>query len=48
MTTWPGTERALIKDAILKKGLEPSMDSENKCFLWRATNWNKYVMQLWL
>ena len=37
----PDTERALIKDAILKKGLEPSMDSENNDFLWKANNWNQ-------
>lgn len=37
----PATERVLIKDAILKKGLEPSLDSENNAFLWKSNNWNQ-------
>jgi transposase InsO family protein len=41
--------RAAIKEAILKKGLEPSMDPKYNSWLKAEHNWNQCVMpyDLW-
>ena len=37
----PSSSRAAIKDAILKKGIEPSLDSKYNGWLSRTNNWNQ-------
>lgn len=40
-TQLPDASRSIIKEAILKKGLEPSMNPKNNSFLRAEHNWNQ-------
>lgn len=37
----PESSRQAIRQAIAKKGLEPSFDSQNNSFVWSTNNWNQ-------